>query len=369
MTSFCKTFIIALCIHFTIPVIAQNIIPLDTLHWKINARNYVVEPYKGKQAIYLQGGMALKDMSFLNGTIEFDIHLKEARGFPGLYFRLRNNRDGEQWYLRPHQSGNPDANQAAPIVNGISPWQLCFGETYSFPYNYSYNDWTHVKLVIHENKAQVFLDHATTPNLSWYLFSDTKPGDIVIRGGGREAFHIADIKVDPTAYKLVDFKPVPRKPIEGLVEQWNISSAFKEKVLTAQSSINQQINNATWVGTIEVEEGTAANISRQIQIKDRTVNTVFAKIEIESNKDQQKLFHFGYSDRVVALLNGKPIYKGNNRFRSRDYRYLGTIGLFDAIYLDLKKGKNTLLMAVSEDFGGWLITGKFEDNKGLKVSQ
>ena len=71
-----------------------------------------------------------------------------------------------------------------------------------------------------------------------------------------------------------------------------------------------------------------------------------------------KKFEFGYSDRVVAILNGKPIYWGTNQWRSRDYRYLGTVGLFDAIYLDLKKGKNTLLMAVSEDFGDWLITGR-----------
>jgi hypothetical protein len=46
---------------------------------------------------------------------------------------------------------------------------------------------------------------------------------------------------------------------------------------------------------------------------------------------------------------------------------LGTIGLFDAVYLPLRKGKNTLLLAVSEDFGGWLVTGRFVDTKGLKI--
>ncbi len=47
---------------------------------------------------------------------------------------------------------------------------------------------------------------------------------------------------------------------------------------------------------------------------------------------------------------------------------MGTIGLFDAVYLDLKKDENTLLMAVSEDFGGWLITGKFADEQGIIVN-
>ena len=96
-------------------------------------------------------------------------------------------------------------------------------------------------------------------------------------------------------------------------------------------------------------------------------NTVFAKITIQSDRDQIKLFEFGYSDRVVAILNGQAIYKGTNRCRSRDYRYLGTIGLFDAIFLDLKAGDNTLLLAVSEDFGGWLVTGRFADYSGIKI--
>ena len=70
---------------------------------------------------------------------------------------------------------------------------------------------------------------------------------------------------------------------------------------------------------------------------------------------------------MVAILNGKPIYRGNNKWRSRGYRYLGTTGLFDSIYLNLKKGENILLMAVSEDFGGWLITGRIEEISGLKI--
>lgn len=347
---------------------AQKIIPIDTTNWDITTNNYVLESYKGKKSIYLKsGGMKLKNKKFLNGTIEFDMHLSESRGFPGIYFRLRDDKNGEQWYARPHQSGNPDANQVAPILNGKTPWQLNFGKKYSFPYKYNFNDWTHVKLVVNNDKAQIFLDHAKEPNLSWHLFTDVVPGDIIIRGGGVRGIYIANIKINETATDLVNFMPVERKPITGLIENWQVSKAFHENILNTPNTVRTQIDKAEWVGSITVEEGTAANISRKIEITKPKVNTVFAKIEIHSNKDQQKLFHFGYSDRVVAILNGKPIYKGNNNFRSRDYRYLGTIGLFDAIYLDLKKGKNTLLMAVSENFGGWLITGKFENAEGIRI--
>jgi hypothetical protein len=348
---------------------AQNTIPLDTVHWQVNARSHVFEQYKGKKSIYLQAGaLRLKNRTFLNGTIEFDIYLKEAQAFPGLYFRVRDNKDGEQWFLRPHLSGKPDANQAAPAVNGITPWQLYFGPKYSFPYSYNYEDWTHVKVVVNGNKAQVFLDYSETPHLSWYLFHEAKAGEVLIRGGGLKALHIANIKIDETATKLKDFKPVKRKAIPGLIQEWEISDMFEEKLVAQPSKIPNMIKKRTWGRKIQVEEGTAANISRvQLLRNGKPGNTVFAKVTIQSDKKQLKLFRFGYSDRVVAILNGKPIYKGTNKWRSRDYRYLGTVGLFDAVYLPLKKGKNTLLMAVSEDFGGWLITGKFVDKKGIRI--
>lgn len=347
----------------------QNIIPLDTVHWDITARSYMFEKFKGQDAVYLQAGiMKLKNRTFLNGTIEFDIYLKETQAFPGIYFRVREGKDGEQWFLRPHLSGKPDANQAAPAVNGITPWQLYFGPKYSFPYTYKYDGWTHVKVVVNNDKAQVFLDHAKTPNLSWRLFHEAKAGDIYVRGGGLQAMHIANIKVDENATQLVNFNPVERKAIPDVIKEWEVSDMFEEKALDNPKNMKSVIKKRTWGRKIYLEEGTAANISRvQLLRNGKPGNTVFAKVEIQSSKKQTKLFRFGYSDRVVAILNGEPIYRGTNKWRSRDYRYLGTVGLFDAIYLNLKKGKNTLLMAVSEDFGGWLITGKFDDTKDIKV--
>ena len=347
---------------------AQEIIPLDTLNWDIQARSYVLETYKGQQAIYLQGGsITLKNGTFFNGTIEYDIQLKETQAFPGVYFRI-NDSDAEQFYIRPHQSGNPDANQAVPLTKGISPWQLYYGEKYSFAYDYNFEDWTHVKLVVNNDRAQVYLDHAEKPNLSWKLFHAPKEGKLAITGGNAQAMHLANIKIDRDNYELKDFKPLERTPIEGAVEQWQLSDKFDEKLLGDPSKLSAVIAARKWGERQAVEEGVAVNISRAVQrYNDSPGNTVFAKLELSAAREGLKHFEFGYSDRVVVILNGKPIYSGNNRWRSRDYRYLGTIGLFDAVYLDLKKGKNTLLLAVSEDFGGWLVTGKFSDPEGLKI--
>ena len=361
------SFLVFFFIQFTI---SQNIIPINTSNWDIQAESYELIHYNGKDAIYIdKGSLFLKDTKFLNGTIEFDLFLSEERMYPGVFFRADDEfNNGEQWSVRTHLSGLEDCNQAAPATNGITPFQFYFGPKYSFAYDYKYDDWTHVKIVVNNDKAQVFLDHTEKPNLSWNLFHETKAGGLMIRGG-RVPLHIADIKIDKNNYELIDFNPIENKPIEGLIQEWEVSDMFEEKLLLDPSKLKAVIDNRKWGRKIVLEEGTAANISRVQVLRDGTPGeTVFAKITIISDKDQIKLFNFGYSDRVVAILNGEAIYKGNNGWRTRDYRYLGTIGLFDGIYLNLFIGENILLMAVSESFGVWLITGKFENGYVVAIS-
>ena len=345
----------------------QDIISLDTANFMFYG-DHLIEQHEGKRAVYVKGGsITLKNTDFLNGTIEFDMFLKEAHSFPGVMFRMKGN-DAEQFFVRPHLSGKPDANQAAPLVQGITPFQLNFGPTYSFAYEYKFDDWTHVKLIVNDRKAQIFLDDAASPHLSWELFHEPQAGAIVIRGGNAKAIHIANVSVDESAVELVDFKPIERAPIEDLIQEWEISDMFEEDLLDDPSALPALIKARKWNGSVVVEEGTAANISRiQNLYNGEPGNTVFAKVVIDSDVDQLSLLEFGYSDRVVVILNGQPIYKGTTKWRSRDYRYLGTVGLFDAVYLNLKKGSNELLLAVSEEFGGWLVTGRIADQSDLGI--
>ena len=87
-------------------------------------------------------------------------------------------------------------------------------------------------------------------------------------------------------------------------------------------------------------------------------NTVFARAIVASTDARTVPLRFGYSDRVRIFLNGQLLYAGDNGYRSRDFRYLGTIGLFDAIPLALRAGDNELIMAVSESFGGWGVLAR-----------
>ena len=241
-----KKTLILFAISFVFSLNAQNIIPLDTINWNIQGKSYEFVTYKGKEAIYLnQGVLVLKNKEFFNGTIEFDMFLPEERTYPGILFRADENfMNGEQWFVRTHLSGLEDCNQAAPATNGITAFQFYFGPKYSFAYDYKYDDWTHVKVVVNNDKAQVFLDYSETPNLSWKLFNEPKSGGILIRGS-RMPIHIADIKIDPNSYQLKDFKPVENTPIKGIIDSWKISDKFKESELEAISNIKNVISERT----------------------------------------------------------------------------------------------------------------------------
>ncbi len=347
---------------------AQETIPLDTAHWEIFAQAHIFENYAGENAIYLHQGMAvLKDSTFLNGTIEFDVYLTERQSFPGVRFRVSDDNNMESFFLRPHLSGKPDANQAAPVINGLTAWQLYFGPKYSFPYTYNFDGWTHVKVVVNDRRGQVYLDYSEEPHLSWNLVHEPQEGRIAI-GGSFAPVHYANFRINKNETEIVNFEVAEGRKLEGIVQEWDISDRFEEELLASPADLHQVIRDRSWEHTIQAEEDVAANISREVVLYDGTPgNTVFARLTIESDEDQVKLFEFGYSDRVVAILNEQPIYHGTNKWRTRDYRYLGTVGLYDAVYLHLKEGTNTLLFAVSEDFGGWLITGRFVDPEGVSI--
>ena len=81
---------------------------------------------------------------------------------------------------------------------------------------------------------------------------------------------------------------------------------------------------------------------------------VYAATTIETDRDQVKKLLLGYSDEVSVFLNGRILYRGRSAQNFRDPAFLGIVSVEnDAVYLPLRKGKNELVLAVSELGGGW----------------
>lgn len=344
-------------------------VPLTESNWKVISDEFRFEEYLGVPSIYLpQGSAQLNNVVFHNGIIEFDIAFPQGRGFPGINFRIQDEVNYEEFYVRPHQSGNPDANQYTPVFNGLAGWQLYYGEGHAAPVKYKYDAWNHVKLVINGTVGEVYINDMEKPLFQIYeLKHGDVQGPIALKGNANS--HFANF-----SYSLIEDPPLklPAKEIpkldETVITTYQVSDAVEDAVVLGKTTLkSDEIPGLKWAN-LESEFTGNINIAR-IAKRAENKNTALVKFIISSESDQIKRLDFGFSDVVQVYVNSKLIYEGNNVFRTRDYRYLGTIGYFDSIYLDLKKGKNEILFAVLEGFGGWGVKARLEDLKGIVIEK
>lgn len=338
--------------------------------WEVTGAGHVFETFEGKESLYLFRSRAdLKTkIDFSTGVIEYDIFVTERRGFPGVRFRIQDSGNFEEFYIRPHQSGNPDANQYTPVFNGLTGWQLYYGPRYAAPVEYKMDAWNHVKLVIAEKQAEVFINDMEQPALYIAeLKRNPASGSIGFNGGGPSPFHIADLKVTKLTNPVLKSQRISMPLLEsGVIDSWQVSNSFPEsKVDNVFELEEEQKKGLSWK-SIDAEYPGFTNLARYAKIGPQN-NTTFAKVTITSDRDQVKKLTYGFSDRIRIYLNGKILAGGSDGFISRDYRFLGTVGYFDEVYLALKKGKNELWMAVSENFGGWTVMARFDNQEGIKV--
>lgn len=127
-----------------------KIIPFDSKDWEIN-NAAKVEDYSGLKVLNVGikkpgqkrpmslGVAKLKNTSFSQGIIEYDIMFKKTRLYVGLRFHAQPDQSYESFYMRAHQTGNPDANQYLPEYNSIASWQLYYGKPFSKQINYKFD--------------------------------------------------------------------------------------------------------------------------------------------------------------------------------------------------------------------------------------
>ena len=329
--------------------------------------------YKGKEALYLSAGgnAVLKDAEFLNGIIEYDVAVPKKRGFMGVAWRMQDDKNFEEFYMRPHQSGNPDANQYTPVYNGISGWQLYYGEEFSAAYKYPFDEWLHVKIVVSGKNAEIFIKDMEESVLIVDLKRDVKSGMVGLKVGGSPFFKLAGgyfANFDYTPMGKVSLSDVAEEIItpKNSVLKWEVSNTLSQKELNGIFELDNSITDKLQWSNLTTDNRGVANFA-SLRNKTKKKNTLFAKIKINSDKEQVKKIDFGFSDRVKVYFNNKLLFSANDTYRTRDYRFLGTIGYYDSLYLPLKKGENEIWFAVSESFGGWGIQAKFSDLDGIKL--
>jgi hypothetical protein len=363
--------ILVTCISYVLPINANNT-ALNSDNFTFSGEKAQFTNYKGKKSLFLNDASAtINNVSFTNGVIEYDVAFLQQRNFVGVKFRQQDDKNTEEFYIRPHQSGNPDANQYTPVFNGLAAWQL-YHKGFAGKATYSFNDWNHIKIIVTGTRGEVFINDMKKPAFSIAEFlRPVESGSISFSSAMADAY-ISNISIIANETNQESSKPSQSTILSNdnksvnYISKWQISDSFSEQQLVNKTELNQQgIIKRNWQ-SLDVDSYGVLNMAR-VQGIDKTSNTAFARFSINSDKVQTKALHFGYSDKVRVFVNNTLVYAGNNRFRSRDYRYLGTVGLFDTIYLPLKAGKNEISFAVTESFGGWGVMAQIDNCDDIKL--
>ena len=92
-----------------------------------------------------------------------------------------------------------------------------------------------------------------------------------------------------------------------------------------------------------------------------------ARLTLTADRPRTVRLLLGFSDRVTVFLNGRPLFSGDQRYFFDNPRQEGVIGFHQgAVYLQLQQGPNEIMLAVSDQFGGWGLMGRLLDADGVR---
>ena len=220
----------------------------------------------------------------------------------------------------------------------------------------------HVKIIFAGSKAKVYIDSDEPVLHIDNLKRDETGGGLGVHSANFSSVHFANFEFTTLAdaYQFPATEPESAGTTEGLVTSWQVSDAFDGASLEGRAKLGaEHKTNRTWT-SLDAESTGITNLARVNGLGESS-NTVFARIVVTAEQAGIRQLMLGYSDAAAVFVNDTLAYKGNNGYLTRDYRYLGTIGLFDSVALPLQAGENEIWIAVSEAFGGWGIMAAITD--------
>src|SRR5438270_8038893 len=344
-------------------------VPPDSPRWDLQGQAKAAE-YQGRKCLFLDGGAAfLKDFEMRDGVLDVDVATPASRGFFG--FDVRIDADGknyEEIFLRQHKSGLPDAMQYTPVLNTGRNWQLYNGTGFTGAVDIPKDVWFHLRLEVAGAQAKLYVKDMEKPALVMDdLKSGVQKGQIALYDlTGATCYSNFEVRTMPDVAWERHLPPMP----SNTLTKWSISPSYDalardlEHPLSAAeiAAIKWQDVEAEGPGIVPINryrDSPHPHVTFQGDFSKRLepqlgTKVVYARTSIDSERDQVKKLEIGYSDEVSVFLNGKILYRGRSAQGFRDPGFLGIVNPEnDALYLPLRKGKNELMLAVSELGGGW----------------
>jgi len=333
-------------------------IDMQKENW-IVPKGAVFETFDNRETLLLKGKRAtVKDMLFINGTIEVDVYANSKRSFAGITFR-KQNETMEEVYLRMHKSSQVDAVQYTPIFNGESNWQLY--REYQAQVTFMNKGWNTLKIEVKNKTASVFVNDKKVMDVD-DLRTDQNNGSIGLFALFSNRFSNFRITHKPAIVE--DTKTDNETPVDSnIISTWEVTKAmpFKAGEIQFSDFLKEDYTE------LKTEASGLLPISKYItktssgNFEQNAEDYVVASTTIYANEGDTKLFSFDYSDKIIVYLNGAPIFKGNNAFRAKGVQYMGHVDIdANKLYLRLKKGENRIHCVVIDKANGWGLMGKLE---------
>ena len=352
-------------------------VPPDSPRWELQGQAKSAE-YRGRKCLFLDGGAAiLKDFEMRDGVLDVDVATPATRGFFGFDVRIdAEGKNYEEIYLRQHKSGLPDAMQYTPVLNTGRNWQIYNGPGFTGAVDIPKDVWFHLRLEVTGAQAKLYVKDMDKPAL---VMNDLKSG--VQKGQvalyvltGATYFSNFEVRTTPDAAWE---RHLPAMPA-GTLTKWSLSPAYDALARNLELPLSPSESAAIQWQDVEAEppgfvvvyryrETPHPRVTFQGDFSKRLepqpgMKVVYARTNIDSDRDQVKKLFIGYSDDVSVFLNGKILWRGRSAQGFRDPGFLGIVNPEnDAIYLSLKKGSNELVLAVSELGGGWGFICRWAD--------
>ena len=370
---------------------AQSL-PLTDGGWELKGPSVKLERYDGRDVLAVENGFAYRrDVRLQDGTVDFDVQVTRRRSFVYLMFRMADDREYEDLYLRPHKSSLPDAIQYAPVYQGASAWQLYHGPGATAAVTFEPGAWTHVRLVLSGEKAAVFVGDLGKPVLVIpRLGRGAAPGYLALRAfappgsGSGPVARFANVSIQPGAAPF-DFssgkrddapdQAAPSAPAMGLrhpgsVRAWSVSRAFAVPKDVAEPGLPAPDVLGEFQ-TVEALPSGLVELHRYVKLASADVReaAAVARVRVRAATAGLRRLDLGFSDVATVFLNGRPLFRGDAHYSYDNPRQEGLIHYGQAtVFLPLEQGDNDLAVLVSDDFGGWGLMGRFPDATGLEVT-
>ena len=339
-----------------------------------------VSPYGSALKIIGRNGGAVvaKNTDFSEGIIDFDIQPTDSN-FASFYFHRQDALETECFYFRTGwAAGHPDIMegvQYTPVIKGISCWNLM--PHYQGNASFRQDTWNHIRILIAGRQMLVYVNSDTRPTLTIPMVEgNTTHGTFAFEGQMTVA-HLVVRSVPTTGPGLlsgsVDFDPTDNDP--RYLRHWQVTQPdtippgidFGRNLLPGKQSLWSPVR-AERRGLINLTRLYGGNLPRRYE-GDPPRRIVWLKTTLRADREWSYKLNLGFTNDVWVFLNGRYLYIDKNYYDEPSMKTpRGRVSIENCSFrLPLKAGANELLIGVGNDFFGWGIAARLDDNIGVKI--